>query len=179
MRFVVVLATLWFAFASTLAAPAHAAPKSPEDRARAALKRSVVLHHKAEKATSPTRRLALLDRELRVLRRANGILRMRQASEKDVPLAQEIERHLISALNAKTRIYMKRGSLTQALRSNRAALSYRTASTEALNLRYVLSRAARRDLIDEFEGLLGIQRLRARRTVIGQALRDRGNARRR
>lgn len=177
MRLLALLVT--FFCACVLAVPASAESQQRKDRVRTLVDRSHALHQELKKTASPTRKLSLLDRELDLLRRANGIVRVYEAADKYGSLAQTIERRLIAALNAKTRIYIKRGALPQAVKANRAALSYRMTSVEALQLRHVLSSIASKDLFEEYEGQASIRRLRDRRAAGGSAVRDRGLARRR
>lgn len=132
----------------------------------------------ARKETTVSRKLVLLDRALDTLHRARGLRRLQGEDEKHAALDLSLERALIKTLNAKTRVFLERGSLPRARRANRAALGYSIADTEALNLRNEIDEAAALDLFEKFEGEVGTERLRGNRDAAGAPVRDRGAARR-
>ena len=85
----------------------------------------------------------------------------------------------VRALNLETGIYYKRKSLSLAEKRNAEALKLAPEDRDALKLRDAIRQAKEKDIFEEVDGIVGINRVQARRLATGVPLRDRGLARRR
>ncbi len=86
---------------------------------------------------------------------------------------------LVRTLNREGGIYYARKSLSLAEKRNASALKLAPGDPTALRLQAAIRKAKKSDIYESVDGLVGINRVRARRLRSGVPLRDRGRARRR
>ncbi len=86
---------------------------------------------------------------------------------------------LVKTLNHETGVYYIRKSLSLAQKRNAAALKLAPKDKTALRLRAAIAKAKKKDIYESVDGIVGINRVRARRLATGVPLRNRGRSRRR
>lgn len=86
---------------------------------------------------------------------------------------------LVETLNRLAGLYYSRKSLPLAEKRNAEALKLKPADKRALALQAAIRQAKEKDIYESVDGVVGIDRVRARRLATGVPLRDRGVARRR
>lgn len=130
---------------------------------------------RAAAETSDTRKLQLHERSLVSLRAE--LKRLAKLAPKDLLVLQtKLETAAIGALNAQTRIYLARRSLSQAQETSAEALAFRTVSLDALILSAEVKTAAATDTFADL-GLTALERLRAVRDSRGPSVRGRSQRR--
>ncbi len=86
---------------------------------------------------------------------------------------------LVRTLNRESGICYARKSLSLAEKRNASALKLAPGDPTALRLQAAIRQSKKSDIYENVDGLIGINRVRARRLRSGVPLRDRGRARRR
>lgn len=162
-----------------LALAAAVAADAPPDRtlalAQAYLKRGLDAVEAANVAKTAGQRLLALTRADFLLGRADGL------AEKtgDLGLQSRARVALIDARIRKAAAYYERKSLPSAKETVLEALALDPSNVKGKALLDAIKRALEEDIFDSVDGVVGIDRVKARRLAAGAPLRDRGLARRR
>jgi hypothetical protein len=152
---------------------------TPADRtlalARAYLKRGLEAVEAANSARTAGQRLHALARADFLLGRADGLA----AKAGDLGLESRARVALIDARIRKAAAYYERKSLPSAKETVLQALALDPSNAAAKALLAAIEKAEDEDVFDSVDGVVGIDRVKARRLAAGVPLRDRGVARRR
>ncbi len=173
----------WFSILLILVAvapPALAGAKEDErqaKRVRAHLARGEQQLAKVPGLKKNSTRLKTLNRTLYFLRKARKIS-TKEKGEQFSALTEKVNPVLVRALVDQGSIYYTRKSLKLADKRVDEALSIVPDDSRALRLKKAIRVARETDLYDQFDGTVGISRIRDRRAA-GVPLRDRGVSRRR
>jgi hypothetical protein len=145
-------------------------------RAEAHLKRGREAVARLAEAKSNAQKLHALERARHFLERAEAI-----AAKDAVPehLRAEIRADLVGVLIRTAAVHYERKSLRRARETVTRALKLDPLNAKAKALLAAIHRAEEEDIFDSVDGIVGIDRVRARRLAVGAPLRDRGRARRR
>jgi hypothetical protein len=151
----------------------------PADRtlalAKAYLKRGQEAADSAREAKSTGQRLHALTRADFFLSRADQLA----AKTDDLGLQSRARVSLVDARVRKAAVLYERKSLPQAKETVLSALKLDPENAAAKALLAAIEKAEEDDLFDSVDGLVAIDRVKARRLAAGAPLRDRGAARRR
>jgi tetratricopeptide (TPR) repeat protein len=155
-----------------------AAPAEPDRnvaRAQAHLKRGREALDGAGAAKTTGQRLHALERAAYFLGRADEFA----GKAADAKLQAEIRTLLVEALVRKAAAYYERKSLPRARETVLRALAIDPQDAKGKALLAAVKKAEDEDIFESVDGLVGIDRVKARRLAAGAPLRDRGLARRR
>jgi hypothetical protein len=144
-------------------------------RAQAYAKRGSEALDAARAARTSGQRLAALGRAEFLLRRADELA----ARTEDLGLQSRVRVALIDAMVRRAGAYYERTSLPQAKQQILAALALEPSHALGKALLAAIKRAEEEDTFDSVDGIVAIDRIRARRLAAGAPLRDRGVSRRR
>jgi hypothetical protein len=125
--------------------------------------------------TEGSARLHALRRAVYFLSRAEELA----AKTTDVKLKGAARRSLVDALVKQGAAHYQRRSLPRARASAERALALDPSNAKAKALLAAIRKAEDEDIFESVDGVVGIDRVRARRLAAGVPLRDRGVARRR
>lgn len=154
---------------------AGAEPERTLARAQAHLKRGDAALGAARAAKTAGQRLHALRRAEHYLRRADDLA----AKTADLGLQSRARVTLVEAMVQVSGAYYERKSLPRAKEKVLGALALDPSSAKAKALLAAIEKAEDEDIFESVDGLVGIDRLQARRLEAGVPLRDRGGARRR
>ena len=176
MRWLSILLVLVAVALPALAGPEAAAERQAK-RVRAHLARGEQQLAKVPGLKKNSTRLKTLNRTLYFLRKARKIS-TKEKGEQFSKLTEKVNPVLVRALVDQGSIYYTRKSLKLADKRVDEALSIVPDDSRALRLKKAIRVARETDLYDQFDGTVGISRIRDRRAA-GVPLRDRGVSRRR
>ncbi len=120
-----------------------------------------------------------LERFDRAKSNATRLKRLRAARYYFTKAGKAGQADLVRTLNREAGIYYARKSLSLAEKRNASALRLTPGDRTALRLQVAIRKAKKFDIYENVDGLVGINRVRARRQRSGVPLRNRGRARRR
>lgn len=144
-------------------------------RAQAYAKRGTEALEAAHRAKTTGQRLQALERAGFFLRRADGLA----AKTPDLGLQSRVRTSLVEAVVQAGGAYYERKSLPRAKQSAEEALKLDPKNPKATALLAAIEKAEEEDIFESVDGVVAIDRVRARRLAAGAPLRDRGLARRR
>lgn len=143
--------------------------------AKAYAKRGADAADAARAAKTTGQRLHAFRRAEFLLRRANDLA----AKTPDLGLQSRVHVSLVETNIQMAGAYYERKSLPSARRSVEAALKLDPDSVKARALLAAIERAEDEDIFDSVDGVVAIDRVKARRLAAGAPLRDRGRSRER